>query len=312
MLYKDAGVDIEAGDNFNKYLQSNFKIDLGFAAELDISKYNQPILITSTDGVGTKLLLALKAYKYYKGKYLYDIGLDLAAMVFNDIICQGATPLGLLDYIGTPSVNREKLDSLIKGIVEGCAISHAKLLGGETAELYNLGEDELELAGFGIGIKEKADTFMKAEIKSGDIIMALESNGVHSNGFSLIKKVTEENKIDLFDIHNKYLLDNLLTPTKNYVKKVRLLKDLALPVKALANITGGGIRNNIKRVIPPHLKIKLMPWEIPNIFQWIEHTGGIERKEMFKTFNMGIGMIFIIPEDYQNDIPYTMKIGELE
>ncbi|MGB9779850.1 phosphoribosylformylglycinamidine cyclo-ligase [Caldanaerobacter sp.] len=302
MKYKDAGVNIAEGNKFVKMIKPFAEKTLkdgvlqgigGFAALYEIKNYKSPVIVSSTDGVGTKLKIAFMMDKHD------TIGIDLVAMCVNDVIVVGAKPLFFLDYFATGKLKSEKAIEVIKGITEGCQIAECSLIGGETAELPGFyKEGEYDLAGFCVGIVEKEEIIDTSSIKEGDVIIGLSSSGLHSNGYSLVRKVFfEENKLSVEtyvpDL-GKTLGEELLTPTKIYVKSVATLK--GLKVKGMAHITGGGFIENIPRILARGLsaKINKESWEVPVIFNLIRKLGNIEEEEMYRTFNMGIGMIIVV------------------
>jgi len=312
MKYKDAGVNIDEGNKFVKMIKSFAEKTIkegvlqgigGFAALYEIKNYKNPVLVSSTDGVGTKLKIAFMMDKHD------TIGIDLVAMCVNDVIVVGAKPLFFLDYFATGKLESEKAIEVIKGITEGCQIAGCSLIGGETAELPGFyKEGEYDLAGFCVGIAEKEEIIDTSSIKEGDVIIGLPSSGVHSNGYSLVRKVFfEENKfsVDTYvpDL-GKTLGEELLTPTKIYVKSVAALK--GLNIKGMAHITGGGFIENIPRILEKGLsaKIERGSWEVPVIFNLIRKLGNIEEKEMYRTFNMGIGMVVIVDKE---EISFALK-----
>jgi phosphoribosylformylglycinamidine cyclo-ligase len=312
MKYKDAGVNIDEGNKFVKMIKSFAEKTIkegvlqgigGFAALYEIKNYKNPVLVSSTDGVGTKLKIAFMMDKHD------TIGIDLVAMCVNDVIVVGAKPLFFLDYFATGKLESEKAIEVIKGITEGCQIAGCSLIGGETAELPGFyKEGEYDLAGFCVGIAEKEEIIDTSFIKEGDVIIGLPSSGVHSNGYSLVRKVFfEENKfsVDTYvpDL-GKTLGEELLTPTKIYVKSVAALK--GLNIKGMAHITGGGFIENIPRILEKGLsaKIERGSWEVPVIFNLIRKLGNIEEKEMYRTFNMGIGMVVIVDKE---EISFALK-----
>lgn len=302
--YQDAGVDISAGNELvqrikpiaEKTKRAGVLEGLGgFGAlfELPLDRYKNPILVSGTDGVGTKLKLAMQLNKHD------TIGIDLVAMCVNDIVVQGAEPLFFLDYYATGKLNVDTATDIIRGIGIGCEQAGAALVGGETAEMPGMyhGED-YDLAGFSVGIVEKAKLLNSALVKAGDHILGLSSSGIHSNGFSLVRKVIEISNANLNDNFeaNRSLGEVLLEPTRIYVKP--LLKLLAeVEVHALAHITGGGLTENIPRVLPAHTKAILDPktWQRQAVFKWLQTAGNISNEEMHRTFNCGIGMIVCVP-----------------
>ncbi|MEF3280153.1 MAG: phosphoribosylformylglycinamidine cyclo-ligase [Elusimicrobiota bacterium] len=301
MTYKKAGVDIKLADKFTEFLERKSKAIGGFAGLFDIKKYGADYsLVASTDGVGTKLKLAFLTNKHN------TIGIDLVAMCVNDLICVGAKPLFFLDYYATASLNLEKSKKIIEGIIEGCKQSNMILLGGETAEMPGFySEGEYDLAGFAVGIVENSKIIDGRKVKPGNLIIGLKSSGFHSNGFSLIRKVLEEK-----GLLEKYA-SRLLAPTKIYVKTIekigKKLNSKGSDILSISHITGSGIEGNLERVIPKNIDciINKNSWKIPEIMLEIQKLGNISEKEMFATFNMGIGMIIIIEE---KDLQEVLKI----
>lgn len=293
--YESAGVSISKGDAFAEYI-ARFPSKAigaglgGFAGgiELDIQTYKQPVLLSCTDGVGTKLLVAQKLKKFT------TLGIDLVAMCVNDLIVCGAEPQVFLDYLATGTIIESQLQDLITGIIKGCEEAECILAGGETAEMPDVYDSgEFDMAGFASGIVEKSKLLPKKEsMKAGDLLYGFPSSGVHSNGFSLARKV-----LDLSDTNT---LEALLIPTKIYVKQLRplLQKDL---ITGAAHITGGGLIGNIQRVLPANLKPALTwNWSIPAIFGQIQASGPVDQEEMRKVFNMGIGLTVVIPQEHKN------------
>ncbi|MBL41141.1 MAG: phosphoribosylformylglycinamidine cyclo-ligase [Rhodospirillaceae bacterium] len=308
--YKSSGVDIDAGNqivNDIKLLARKTKRTgevnkLGdFASIFDLKHagYKDPLIVSSTDGVGTKLLIASELDKYD------TIGIDLVAMCVNDLIVQGADPLFFLDYIAIGKLDKKLIISIMNGIIKGCEISGCALSGGETAELPDMyNSDKFDLAGFAIGAVERENLITKDKIKNKNIIIGIPSSGFHSNGYSLIRKIIISNKIDLnknLDFIPNTLGEELLIPTKIYVPFLKKLNKYKL-LNGIAHITGGGLTENIPRVLPDgkSAKIFLNSWEIPEIFNWIKEIGYIPSQEMLKTFNCGIGMVLIIDEQNYN------------
>ena len=317
--YKDAGVDIIAGDQLVEKIKPFAKKTMrngvlaglgGFGSMFEIPKnYKNPVLVSGTDGVGTKLKLAFETNNHK------TIGQDLVAMCVNDILVQGAEPLFFLDYYACGKLSVSQATDVIKGIADGCQIAGCALVGGETAEMpgmYN--EGEYDLAGFSVGIVEKQNIIDGSKVKSGDTVIGLPSSGPHSNGYSLIRRLLKETKTNLNDsFDDKTFADVLLTPTKIYVKPLlNLIKKLE--VKALAHITGGGLTENIPRVLPPHLavEINLSSWQKPNIFSWLQTAGNLTDQEMFKTFNCGIGMILILSQENKVKAFEILKLMDQE
>ena len=305
LSYNESGVDIEAGESFveeiAKYAKTTERIGSmgglgGFGGLFDIGKLSveRPILVAATDGVGTKLLLAIEAKRHS------TIGIDLVAMCVNDLIVQGAEPLFFLDYYATGKLNRKISDSIIQGIIEGCKLSNMALLGGETAEMPGMYPSEkYDLAGFSVGVVEKKQLITGDKIAEKDSILALPSSGLHSNGFSLVRKIiNKQTKLGL----KTPSYDELLTPTTIYVKPVlALLK--RFEINGMVHVTGGGITHNLPRILPQGLgaAINLDQIKLPQIFQWIMEKGPIELPEMLRTFNCGVGMLLIVnPKDKAN------------
>ena len=297
LTYQKSGVNIKAADKFIDYISyklrkskknSNFKNIGGFGAISKIPVKNGiPYLVTSTDGVGTKLELANDLKKFN------TIGIDLVAMSVNDLIVQGAKPLIFLDYISIDKINLKKLKQIIDGIINGCKIAGCDLAGGETAEMPGTySKNKFDLAGFAIGLVDKSKILKKEKIKNGDIIMAIPSSGIHSNGYSLVRKVLKKRRINIKK--NNFLKKELLRATKIYVKEINNLCNQKL-LNACANITGGGISDNIKRILPNDLSalINLKNIKIPKIFKWLKNQG-ISDEEMLKTFNCGVGFCIIV------------------
>ncbi|MCL2293922.1 MAG: phosphoribosylformylglycinamidine cyclo-ligase [Spirochaetes bacterium] len=296
--YADAGVNIDRGDKFAQFIASIKSRAIsksigGFAGgiELDIAKYKNPVLLSATDGVGTKLLLT-------KEFELYDtIGIDLVAMSANDLIVCGAEPLNFLDYIACGKINEKVLKEIIKGIVKGCEESECILAGGETAEMPDIyKEDDFDLAGFCVGLVEKEKMLPKKnEIKRGDVILGLPSSGIHSNGLTLARKVINEK--------DKVGRITLLKPTKIYVKELKKLLSTDM-ILAAAHITGGGLEGNIKRTIPSNVRavFNYNAWKTPDIFKKIMKDGEIAESEMRRVFNMGIGIALVCRKENANNL----------
>ena len=298
--YKTSGVDINTTSRLVKYISNlsnktkikgstikSFKNIGGFGSLFDLSQYKikNPVLVSATDGVGTKLELANITKKYD------TIGIDLVAMCVNDLIVQGAKPLFFLDYIAIGKVVPSKYKSILKGIAKGCEISKCYLAGGETAEMPGIySKDGFDLAGFSVGVTDKKRILNNQQIKKGDAILAIPSSGVHSNGFSLVRKILKEKKI-LYSAKNKKLYQNLLTPTKIYTKEIQKLFEQNL-IHGACNITGGGLTENIPRVLPKNVsaKINLAKVKVKKIFSWISKQG-VDQGEMLKTFNCGVGFV---------------------
>ena len=303
LSYKDAGVDIHTGNELVERIKGDVKRTNrsevmgglgGFGALCALpTKYKEPILVSGTDGVGTKLRLAIDLNKHD------TIGQDLVAMCVNDLIVQGAEPLFFLDYYATGKLDVDVAASVIKGIADGCEMSGCALVGGETAEMPGMyHEGDYDLAGFCVGVVEKSEIIDGTAVKTGDTLIALGSSGAHSNGYSLIRKVLEvsgANPADLLE--GKPLSEHLLAPTKIYVKSIlQLIKQTE--VHAIAHLTGGGFWENIPRVLPNNTKavIDESSWQWPAIFNWLQEKGNISRYEMYRTFNCGVGMVIALPE----------------
>ena len=297
LTYEKSGVNIRAADNFIKFISSissnnkgkkKFSNIGGFGSISKIPKYlKNPKIVACTDGVGTKIEIANMLNKYD------TIGIDLVAMSVNDLIVQGAKPLLFLDYISINKIDLKKLKSIIKGIVKGCKISNCELVGGETAEMPGTYEKgKFDLAGFAVGLVDEKKILTKKNIKKNDLVLAIPSSGVHSNGYSLVRYILKKKKINLKN--RPFLKKELLRPTKIYVKEILNLIDNNL-LNGCSNITGGGLADNIKRVIPDGLvaNIDLNRIKTKKIFKWLKHTN-IDDKEMLKTFNCGVGFCLII------------------
>lgn len=304
LSYRDAGVDIDAGNALvdeikgvtKRTLRPEVLSDLGgFAALCAIpTQYKEPILVPATDGVGTKLKLAMQLNKHD------TIGIDLVAMCVNDLIVCGAEPLLFLDYYATAGLNIATAKSVISGIGAGCELAGCALVGGETAEMPGMysGED-YDLAGFAVGVVEKSEIIDQSRVAVGDCLIGLSSSGPHSNGYSLIRKILEVSNAELdSSFENSTLGETLLTPTKIYVKTLQNLTS-SVRINALAHITGGGLIENIPRVLPEftQARINLSSWQRPAIFNWLQEQGNIEETEMHRTFNCGIGMVVCVSSD---------------
>jgi len=303
LSYRDAGVDIDAGNRLVDRIKPHARRTQrpgvlgglgGFGAlfELPLDHYHQPILVSGTDGVGTKLKLALELNRHD------TIGIDLVAMCVNDVLVVGAEPLFFLDYYATGKLNVDVAADVIKGIADGCEQAGAALVGGETAEMPGMYQDgDYDLAGFCVGVVEKAKIIDGSRIQPGDALLALASSGPHSNGYSLIRKILAVNhaKLDQPLADGRPLGEALLAPTRIYVKPVLKLLE-ALEVKAIAHITGGGLTENLPRVLPTGVKAIINPhsWQRPAIFHWLQQQGGVIETEMWRTFNCGVGMIVCV------------------
>ncbi len=301
LSYRDAGVDIDAGDRLVENIKSYAKCTMrpevlagigGFGALFEISKnYRNPVLVSGTDGVGTKLKLAFRLNQHD------SIGIDLVAMSVNDILVQGGEPLFFLDYFACGRLDVDTATRVVKGIAVGCEQAGCALIGGETAEMPGMyPEGEYDLAGFAVGVVEKDHIITGLTIREGDAVLGLASSGAHSNGYSLIRKIIEKNNTDLSaDFEGKTLMDVVMAPTRIYVKPVlELMKHL--PVKGLAHITGGGLVENVPRVLPESVVAVLRKgeWNMPPLFGWLQQQGNVAESEMYRVFNCGIGMVLII------------------
>ncbi len=308
LTYKDSGVDIAEGnlavELMKEHVKKTHNVNVlnsigGFGGlfNLDLKKFHNPVLVSSTDGVGTKLKVAIKSDRHD------TVGIDLVAMCVNDILTLGATPLFFLDYIGVGKLNSKKVSEIVKGIAEGCKMSDCALIGGETAEMPDMYEiDDYDLAGFSVGAINEDEIIDGRDIKEGNILIGLPSNGIHSNGYSLVRKIVfEKLKLDVDDYIEELglkLKDELLKPTKIYTKTIlRLLDDIK--IKGMVHITGGGFIENIPRILNDNqgVTIDKNSFKILDIFKFLQKNGNISDFEMFKTFNMGIGYICIIDKN---------------
>lgn len=305
LSYRDAGVDIDAGDqlveNIKPFAKRTIRPEVlgdlgGFGALVEISKkYQNPVLVSGTDGVGTKLKLA------FEWDIHHTVGIDLVAMSVNDILVQGAEPLFFLDYFACGKLDVARATDVIKGIAEGCEQSGCALIGGETAEMPGMyPEGEYDLAGFAVGVVEKSKVINGRSIRPGDVVLGLASNGAHSNGYSLIRKIIERSNPDLdaeFD-GGKTLRQAIIAPTRLYVKPILAALE-KFEIKGMAHITGGGLTENIPRVLPENCvaQIDAQSWSLPKLFQWLQQAGNVEQQEMYRTFNCGIGMAVIVPAE---------------
>ncbi|GKZ04565.1 phosphoribosylformylglycinamidine cyclo-ligase [Paraclostridium bifermentans] len=322
LTYRASGVDIDEGNRAVNLIKDKIKGtydknvigDLGNFSGLyslkDFINMDEPVLLSSTDGVGTKLKLAQMMDIHN------TVGIDLVAMCVNDLICQGAKPLFFLDYIATGKLIPEKIDDIVSGIVEGCKMAECALIGGETAEMPGMySEDDYDLAGFSVGIADKSKIISGQDVNSGDTLIGISSSGIHSNGYSFIRKIfLQEYKYELTDYIEELgmtLGEALLIPTKIYVKLVMdLIKKYEL--KAIAHITGGGVIENIPRVIPNGLGIDIEKnsWEKPAIFKMIEKFNAIDEVELHKSFNMGIGLAMVVDSDKAEEIVSYLNESE--
>ncbi|MFY9260390.1 MAG: phosphoribosylformylglycinamidine cyclo-ligase [Gallionella sp.] len=301
LSYRDAGVDIDAGDrlveNIKPFAKRTMRPEVlgglgGFGALVEISKkYKEPVLVSGTDGVGTKLRLAFELNRHD------TVGIDLVGMSVNDILVQGAEPLFFLDYFACGKLDVDAATEVIKGIAYGCEQAGCALIGGETAEMpgmYPVGE--YDLAGFAVGVVEKANIITGKDIVAGDVVIGLASNGAHSNGYSLVRKIISTQQIDLSaELDGTPLADLIMAPTRIYVKPLLALMQ-SLTVKGMAHITGGGLTENVPRVLPENVVADIdgTSWRAPALFHWLREKGNVAPQEMYRTFNCGIGMVVIV------------------
>lgn len=321
--YKSAGVDIEAGyksvELIKKYVGETMRPEVlgglgGFSGAFSLSKIKDmkdPVLLSGTDGVGTKIKLAFVLDKHD------TIGIDCVAMCVNDVACAGGEPLFFLDYIACGKNEPEKIAQIVKGVAEGCKMSDAALIGGETAEHPGLmPEDEYDVAGFAVGVVDREDMIDGSSIKPGDVLIGVASSGVHSNGFSLVRKIfdmTEESLNTYYDELGSTLGEALLAPTRIYVKMMKEIKVAGVKVKGCSHITGGGFYENIPRMLPDGARavIKKDSYEVPTIFKLMQEKGGVEEQMMYNTYNMGLGMVLAVdPADVDKTIAAVTASGE--
>ena len=303
--YEESGVSLEAGyksvELIKKHVARTKNLGMlsaigGFGGAFDLSAYNykNPVLVSGTDGVGTKLKLAFELDIHN------TIGIDVVAMCANDILAQGAQPLFFLDYLAVGKNYPEQVESIVEGVAEGCVQAGCAIVGGETAEMSGFYEDgEYDIAGFCVGAAEKEDLFSPENTKAGQVVIGLPSSGVHSNGFSLVRKILRDNNISLNERFNESTIgETLLTPTKIYVKEVlKLLNEVK--VAGIAHITGGGFHENLPRCLAKGLgmKINKNSYEVPKIFRYLQEKGGIDEEEMYNIFNMGVGMALVVNKE---------------
>jgi phosphoribosylformylglycinamidine cyclo-ligase len=330
LSYRDAGVNIDAGNEFVEKIKSSVASTnrpgvmgslggFGGLFEIPTDRYQQPVLVSGTDGVGTKLKLAIDLNKHD------TIGIDLVAMCVNDILVLGAEPLFFLDYYATGELNTEVAANVVAGIAEGCRQSNAALIGGETAEMPGMyGKGDYDLAGFCVGVVEKQQIIDGSKVKAGDAMIAVASSGPHSNGYSLIRKIIEVSQADInaeFGSQNCSLGEALLAPTRIYVKALHELLP-KFDIHAMAHITGGGLLENIPRVLPDNTQavINKNSWQLPDVFQWLQENGNVEASEMYRTFNCGIGMVLITASEdadaivsaLQQNNENAWRLGDIE
>jgi len=317
LTYADAGVDIDAGNELVQKIKPLVARTMrngvlggigGFGGmfELPVDRYKQPVMVSGADGVGTKLRLAIELG-------IHDtIGIDLVAMCVNDIIVCGAEPLWFLDYLATGKLDVAQAQSIISGIAEGCVQSGAALLGGETAEMPGIyAADDYDLAGFAVGVVEKSEIIDGSKVAAGNALIAIGSSGPHSNGYSLIRKVLEGQDLATSPsslIDGRTLGETLLAPTKIYAKAIASLQS-AHTLHAIAHITGGGLTENIPRVLPENTiaDIDLGSWQLPPVFQWLQTQGNISEAEMLKTFNCGVGMVVVVDDKHVESVVATLE-----
>ena len=323
MDYKSAGVDIEAGYKAVELMKQHVKATMrpevlgglgGFSGAFSLSKIKnmkEPVLLSGTDGVGTKLKLAFLTDKHD------SIGIDCVAMCVNDVACAGGEPLFFLDYIACGKNNPEKIATIVKGVADGCIQSGAALIGGETAEMPGFYPvDEYDLAGFCVGVADKCNLIDGKDLKAGDVLVGIASSGVHSNGFSLVRKVfdmTRENLDTYYDELGKTLGEALLAPTKIYVKALKAVRDENIKIKACSHITGGGFYENIPRMLIEGTKavVRKDSYEIPAIFKLMAKAGDIKEEMMYNTFNMGLGMVIAVDKsDVSKTLEALKALGE--
>jgi phosphoribosylformylglycinamidine cyclo-ligase len=321
ITYKDAGVDIDAGDVFvekiKPFVKSTFRPEVmtqigGFGGLFALKKYKDPVLVAGTDGVGTKLKIAFLTNKHD------TVGIDLVAMCVNDIIVQGAEPLFFLDYFATGRLKPQEHSDIVKGIAVGCKQAGCALIGGETAEMPSFyGEDEYDLAGFAVGVVEKKKIINGSKIKPGDQLIGLGSSGLHSNGYSLVRKALLEKagygvQDTLSELHHTALGEVLLTPTRIYAKTIlSLLKEF--DIRGMAHITGGGITENTPRMLPKGAQalIQKGTWDIHPVFKLVQKKSQVNDDEMYRDFNMGIGMVLAVPKKQASALmKKATKLGE--
>ena len=320
--YKDAGVDITAGYKSVELMKKHIGRTLAFGKtdtiggfgglfELDLEGIKEPVLVSGTDGVGTKLKMAFLTDKHD------TVGIDCVAMCVNDIICVGAKPLYFLDYIAVGKNYPEKIAQIVSGVAEGCVQSECALIGGETAEMPGFyAEDEYDMAGFAVGVVDKSKILNKTDVSAGDVIIGLASSGIHSNGYSLVRKIFNLENIELNkkmpELDNQSLEEVLIEPTRIYVKPIlSLLKKIK--VKSIANITGSGFYENIPRALPDNLTAKISKESVPvlPIFKLMQSVGNIDERDMYNTFNMGIGMVVIVSKEDEKDAKKVLEeLGE--
>ena len=319
MDYKTAGVDIEAGyksvELMKEYVKGTMRPEVlgglgGFSGAFSlkaIKDMEDPVLLSGTDGCGTKVKLAIVMDKHD------TIGIDAVAMCVNDVVCAGGEPLFFLDYIACGKNYPEKIATIVKGVAEGCKMSEAALIGGETAEHPGLmPEEDYDLAGFAVGVVDKKDLITGENIKDGDVLIGIASSGVHSNGFSLVRKVfdiTKESLNTFYEVLGTTLGEALLAPTKIYVKALKSIKNAGVTIKGCSHITGGGFYENIPRMLPENIcaVVEKDSYEVLPIFKLMQEVGGIEEKMMYNTFNMGLGMVLAVAKEDVDTVMEAIK-----
>ena len=316
LTYRDAGVDIDAGDALvdrikplaARTMRAGVLAGIGgFGALFEVpKKYREPVLVSGTDGVGTKLRLAFEWSRHD------TVGIDLVAMSVNDILVQGAEPLFFLDYFACGKLSVDTAAAVVGGIARGCELAGCALIGGETAEMPGMyPEGEYDLAGFAVGAVDKSAIIDGKSIEPGDVVLGLASSGAHSNGYSLVRKILEraDAKPDQ-DFHGQKLVDVVMAPTRIYVKQVlAALAKHGAAIKGLAHITGGGLLDNVPRILQPGLTARLHrdAWQLPKLFQWLQQQGGVADSEMHRVFNCGIGMVIVVPAAQADAISATLR-----
>ncbi|MDH5824010.1 phosphoribosylformylglycinamidine cyclo-ligase [Luteimonas sp. RD2P54] len=321
LTYRDAGVDIDAGNAFVERIKPLVRRTLrpgvmgglgGFGALFDLSgRYREPVLVSGTDGVGTKLKLAQQLDRHD------SIGIDLVAMCVNDILVQGAEPLFFLDYFATGRLEVDTAAAVVGGIARGCELAGCALIGGETAEMPDMyAPGEYDLAGFGVGAVEKSALLDGSRVRAGDVLFGIASSGPHSNGYSLVRRIFDRaGRPGELDLGGTRLIDALMAPTTIYVKPVLALlaEEAGGAVHAMAHITGGGLSENIVRVIPEALglEIEASAWPLPPVFEWLQREGAVAREEMWRTFNCGIGFVLVVAADRLAEVGAALDAAAL-